>query len=361
MNSDMHIITSKQLMVLIISTQIGVGILFLPAILAKNTGHDGWISILLGGILSILALIIILILLKRYSDKSILDINQLLYGKYLGKFINMIFLSYIYFSAVVSLRLFGEIVQLTVMKLTPPIILTFFIFIPTTYVTWYGLKVICRFSNIILFIILCVFLYWLLIYKNFRIFFLMPIGEAGMEQILKSIYPSFFAYLGFELVAIVYPYISDKEKTMKYAVTANIISTAFHTFIVIITTGVYGETMIRKLVFPIFSMASIYKAPVLDRLDLFFISLWFPAMVCSFSVYFFSAYHVINKMFNIKKNLGFYAFFIFITILLSRIPKDFVDSLKFMKLLNTYGIIVISFLVICTLFSFINKRGVRKK
>ncbi|MBU3183198.1 GerAB/ArcD/ProY family transporter, partial [Clostridium psychrophilum] len=75
-------ITSSQLMGLIVSIQIGAGILSLPANLAMVCGHDGWILILVYGILITAVIFLIIKLMNRYNNKSIYEINKLLYGKY---------------------------------------------------------------------------------------------------------------------------------------------------------------------------------------------------------------------------------------------------------------------------------------
>src|SRR4051794_11483929 len=103
-----HDITSNQLMIYGISAQVGTGILLLPSSLAAEEGHDGWISTLLTGILSILLIIIIMELLKRCSNKSIYEINNLLYGKYLGWFLSFIIFLYLCFATIINLRVLVE-------------------------------------------------------------------------------------------------------------------------------------------------------------------------------------------------------------------------------------------------------------
>ena len=77
-------INSMQLMALTISGQIGIGSLFLPNTLAQKDGHDGWISTLLAGIICTIITILIMLLLRKYSDKTIFGINLLLYGNFWG-------------------------------------------------------------------------------------------------------------------------------------------------------------------------------------------------------------------------------------------------------------------------------------
>ena len=47
MDNRANNITSGQLMALVVSIQVGIGSLNLPNYLSQDSGHDGWISILI--------------------------------------------------------------------------------------------------------------------------------------------------------------------------------------------------------------------------------------------------------------------------------------------------------------------------
>lgn len=358
MLDNKHKITSIQLFVFIIAVQIGIGIITLPSMLVEIAGRDAWISVVLAGIASSFVLVVIMLLLNRYKDKSIFEINSLLYGKYLGCFLNLFIAAYSFGAATLGVRIFTDVVKTSTLKLTPPIFLAFFIMIPTIYLTWYGLKAICRFANILLFIFSLVVIFFMLINKDFRLTFLLPVAGAGIGPITMAIIPSFFGFLGIELVTIIYPNITDKENAMKYALAANLFSMTFFIIVIAFTTGFYGEEMLKKLEFPLFNIARSYKAPVFERIDLFFVALWFPAMASSLRKYFFASYYSINKLFNIKKRGILLAMFYVSAVLASRIPRDLAQTNNFLELLNFIGIGFFSFLCISYLLSFVNKRGV---
>ncbi|SCY31199.1 GerAB/ArcD/ProY family transporter [Alkaliphilus peptidifermentans] len=358
MLDNKHKITSAQLFVFIIVVQIGIGFITLPSAIVQIAAHDGWISILLAGIISTLVLVVIMLLLKRYKDKSIFQITVLLYGKYLGGVINLSIVSYTFIAASLGVRIFTEVMKTSALKMTPPTLLTFFIMLPAIYLAWYGLKAICRFENILLFVFAVVIVFFLLIYKDFRLTFLMPVGGTGIGPISMAIIPSFFGFLGIELIAIIYPNIYDKENAMMYAIAANLFSMTFFVIVLIFLTGFYGETMLRRLEYPFFNIARSYSAPVIERVDLFFVALWFPAMGSSFLNYFFSSYYSINTLFNINKREVFLLIFYIIVALVSRIPKNLVQTNELLEMLNPVGIGLMGFLCLSYLFSFINKRGV---
>lgn len=353
-------ISSIQLMIFIIGAQIGIGILDLPYRLAKNVGHDGWISVLLTGFLTGAASLIILRLLDRYKDKSIYEINRYLYGKYIGVLFNIIILLYLILAVSLGSRLLVEMVKMTVLKLTPPLVLSSFIIIPTVYLVWSGLKPVCRFASLILIMIVLIFLLFLLIGKFIRLTFIMPVGEAGINKIMGGIFTSFFAFLGFELIAVVYPNVTDKQNASKHITIGSIITTLFYTLFTLLTTGFFGENMLKHLIFPLYSLTRSYRAPVLERIDLYFIALWVPAMAISLRAYFYSTYDSINKMFNIKRKTLSILIFTIAAILIGRIPKDLVELYEYLNILSLSGIGVAVFIIMSYIVSLINKRGVQR-
>ncbi|WML35978.1 GerAB/ArcD/ProY family transporter [Clostridium sp. OS1-26] len=125
MEKDRNNITSTQAMTFILTAQVGVGILSLPASLAKAVGHDGWICVITANFISIIAGILITFLLKKYSNKSVLEINRLLYGKYIGTFNNYVLVLYTYLLPAYVLRQFIELLKIGILRNTPAIILSF--------------------------------------------------------------------------------------------------------------------------------------------------------------------------------------------------------------------------------------------
>lgn len=351
-------ISSSQLMLFIISAQTGKGIINVLSLLSKDSGHDGWISILITGLIVICFSFTIDKLLKKYENKSILEINKYIFGKYIGFLLNnLIFLYLLLFGASI-IRIFTLFIRLTLLSKTNIYILSLFILFPFIYITWYGLKPICRFNSIILVILILIIIYIILIGNELKLSFLLPLGESGFNSILKGIRPSFFNYLGVELITVIYPHITNKEKSLKYFIIANSISMGFITIVVASTTALLGENFLKNLAIPLFSMARVYKAPILERVDLYFIGIWFIAFGCSFMCYLYSGYTFMNKLYFLKKkkkSLIFYSIFIFI---ISRIPKNSNQVFNLINIIDYFGIGVFVFLILCYFLSFIFKRGV---
>ncbi|WP_051870503.1 GerAB/ArcD/ProY family transporter [Brevibacillus laterosporus] len=67
-------ISLMQYIFIIHGTQVGIGILTLPRELTEIAGTDGWISILFGGVCSVLTSILITSIMKKHPDKTLYEL-----------------------------------------------------------------------------------------------------------------------------------------------------------------------------------------------------------------------------------------------------------------------------------------------
>ncbi|MED3020348.1 GerAB/ArcD/ProY family transporter, partial [Bacillus thuringiensis] len=95
---------------LIITIQMGVGMLGFERISAKLVGNDAWISTLLFGI-SVNLMIWIIYQILNQGNGDIIAINQNVLGKWIGGIFNFIFLSYIVLLGATTLHTYIEVVH----------------------------------------------------------------------------------------------------------------------------------------------------------------------------------------------------------------------------------------------------------
>lgn len=345
-------------MAFIVSGQIGIGILTFPSILAQKVGHDGWISVIGAGGICLFEGLLITYLLKRYSDKTIFEINNICYGKILGTLLNLGFILYLLFITGVTLRVFEETVNIIILKLTPPLVITLLILLSTIYGISKGLKVISRFAVMLLFSYLILIITLLLAVKYTRYTYLLPIGKAGLLPIIQGIKISSYSFLGFELIAFIYPNIKDKQNVPKYMIVALIFSTIYYALSVIVSIMVFGETKLSMLVFPVYSIEQALEVPVIERLDTLYILFWFPTMAASVRAYLFSTYNSISILFKVKKINPLLTIVIVVEIIISRIPKNFESTYTYSEYAGNIGMIVV-FIIIITFFISIFKKKVK--
>ncbi|HEX9062245.1 MAG TPA: GerAB/ArcD/ProY family transporter, partial [Clostridia bacterium] len=257
-------IKSIQMGLITFFAQTGVGIITIPSLLAREVGHDGWISMLLTGIITIILSMLVIWLLKRYKSKDMYDINALIFGKFIGAGFNFIILLYLFVTTVAGASLFTNFIRITLLQQTPLWVLAPFVSLPSIYLVWQGLKSMGRFLYASLFNYIVIIIFLLLLFKEIRFSFLMPLGDAGFTRILYSIKTSFLAYTGFEIIAFLYPHITDKDKALKWHVIAISASIIFFVFVVGISTAIFGENLLSILNLPFYNLSRVYNAPIVE-------------------------------------------------------------------------------------------------
>lgn len=357
MTGKINQISSWQLVSFIISSQIGLGILTLPSILAKKVGHDGWIPVLLSGMAVLFLVIPIIGLLKRFPGKSILDINVLVYGKIIGMLLNLLLVAYLIFSTGISTRIFVELINIIVLKETPKIVISLLIISPTFYFTVKGLKVVCRFANLLYLAHVLMLLTFLLILRNVRFTYLLPVAKPGFLELIKAMPCTAYSFLGFELAAIFYPNVINKEHTMKHIIIGIIYTAIFFTLITVVPVLLFGEDKLKLLVFPIFNIEQAIRVPVIERLDLFFIIFWFATMAASVRTYFFSSFYCVLKLFNIQRKKLLIFSIILITLIVGRIPPNFESLYAYMDYCAILGMANVGVILISLLISLAKKEA----
>ncbi len=384
-----NLITSKQFMILIFSTMIGVGIISTPYLLVKEVGHNAWLSALMSGIISILLTIIISRLLNIHKDKSIFGINKLLYGKYAGMALNSLYLLYLILKTSIILRLIIEIIHIIIMKTTPSLILSILALICPFYMAFYGLKPICRFSNFVFLILVEIIFLYFVSFSHIRLSFLLPVGNISLPSLLYSMRSTAFSFLGFAFLWLVYPVITDKKNALKYTIWAMVLSTLLFTSTIVVTMGYFGENMLKHIIFPVYYLALVYKVPVFERIDLIFLVIWFPALSMTLKAYFFVTYYWLyqatgyifpkiksnanafsgnNKNKNSltgvkdkKKKIVFLILFSILIVAVSRILKDYNHVLKTIEITDMIGVSLISGMAIIDLIISLIKNAAGSK
>ncbi len=345
-------------MTVVLSSQIGLGILTFPAEIAEVSGHDAWMPVLLGGLVFTVLILLMYALLSRFQSRSIIEINTLLYGRIIGNVVNVILLAYFCLSTFNGIRLYCEFIKLTVLTNTPPLILTCFIILPIFYTAWFGLKTFARFSVISYVGIFVTIVIIVLISNQLHYIFLMPVGGEGLPSILQGAYSTTYALLGPEILAILFPYVTDKKKALKYTLLANTITTLFYAIVVAATTAMFGEKMLEKLVIPVIVLSRTYFAPIFERIDLLYFALWVPNLATSVGAYFLTAELGIKQLFHVKRRDKLaLCLFTAMMLALSRAPKNFNQESSIMQVISIFGLSVIGVMFISLLISLLRKRG----
>lgn len=353
-------ITSRRMALFTFVCQTGIGIIMLPTDLASEVGHDGWISVVITGFLAIIIAALIAFLLKKNPGIGILDANKTVFGKVIGSGLNFLIFIYLLIATSAGARVFVCFLRISLFPLTPPLIMSLLIMMPSFYMVWYGLKTVVRFKTFTVAAYVVILVYIILIYKDIRLTFLMPVGEAGIIPLLYSIKTTYFSFVGLELIAVFYAEITDKENALKWHVLANFFTMLFLLIITAVTTAVFGEKFLPDLSITLFNLFRIYNVDVFERVDLFIIAIWFFAMGCSIRAYMMASWYSLVKICKDKKKIFIFFIYIVVIVVISRIPKDINQVYSFLDIINYSGMGITVFFILSLFISAIKTKGGKK-
>lgn len=353
-------ISARHCGLMILSGEIGLGIISYPADLAQKVGHDGWISILMTGALALVLTLIVMLLLRRYRNRSIYEINRCLFGNWLGQVFNGLLLVYLVMVAGYFLRVFSEYIRLFHLVRIPLPVITLLIIAPTLFLTWKGYRAIGRFSYFMLVVLGAIVLLAVKVFGDLRFSFLQPVAAAGWPRMAGAVPEMFMAFIGLELAVFIYAEVRDRERVLFWGMSATSLTLFLLALVSFCTTGVFGEKLLQRLVAPLFSLSQYAQFPLIERLDLVFFILWFPVLESTFRVYFATAYTGIRKLGHLDNNPLYYGIFTGIVFGLSLIPADLNQTVAIGKGIAVFGSAVILYLAGCWGLSFVRRRGVVK-
>ncbi len=346
----------------IISTQLPLGMLAVARASVEKAGHDGWIPVIMTGLLVVMSQFLIIKLCSRFGGESVLEIVGSLFGKYLGFIFKLVLIGYVAFATAVNIRYFTLVVSVWFFSSTPLWILTVLLISTSVYLVFKGLKGICRFDSIIFLIILITI--FLLGYGFLKIkpTLLMPVGSCGLGGAIAGIPSCAFSYMGFEMLLFIFPYIKDKQNAKKFILWGEGITIAVYTAIALVAVGIFGENYIMERQLILTSLAKLIRFPVFERIDLYFYALWIPGMILCVTSYLFCSFNSIKKTFRVKSSLPLLAVLVLALLIASGYTEDVNAMMKISHLAGfmSYGVGIV-LPVLLLLLAWILKKGGKKK
>lgn len=163
---------------------LGSSLLLIPG---RSAGHDAWIAILLGLAEGLLLSRIYSALAERFPGKTLVEIGDLVYGKYLGRLISIAFLWFLLHTGAMSLTNFTLYFSTLLMPKTPPVVLSLLLILVCCSAAAKGIEVLARCSELLTpLMIAIIILDSLILIGNYHLKHLLPVLETPLPQLLHA-------------------------------------------------------------------------------------------------------------------------------------------------------------------------------
>jgi spore germination protein KB len=250
-------ISHSQLFILILLFEIGTSTLFVPFLVAKAAKQDAWISILVGICGGLLFVCIHGTLVKRYSNLTIVEMSELVLGKWVGKGLSVLFFVYFFVLTAGLFRIIGDFITTHIMPETPIQAIEIIFMLIVVYGTRLGLETFSRTSEMIL--------PWILLFFFLLIFFLLPeiqftnlfpLVEDGIKPVLKGSFLSLgVPFSDIVVFLMITPYVAPAKKLGRVLALGTLAGGLIIFFVVLMSILVLGANQTAQLNYPIYVLA----------------------------------------------------------------------------------------------------------
>lgn len=356
-----EIISTKQLFAILFTLLVGRGLIVLPTLVAKRAQQDGWISIMISGVLSWVLMNLLLFVMQYFEGKTFIEISEFALGKYLGKLPSMLLLFYYLVFAALTIRVVVDLTDTWLLPRTPIEILIISILGLCYYLCRNGLKILGRFDQALLWVVLPIFPLFILPFVQHRnMLMFLPMGGAGFANILQASLPSFYAFLGFECIILLYPYARKNASHRDIVKTCNIamsLVVIFKVFVVVACIAVYGHIELQYFIYPVLEYFKLITFPVIERVEFVMVYFWlfifFGSIVGLFKLVTVGIERLfrVNGYKNISLILTLPAYYI------TRIPQNVPEVFEVIESFSTYSFIgVVALLTFVFTIALIRRR-----
>lgn len=264
-------LSDLQLLALIFIAIVGSTVTYLPRDMAEGAGRDGWIAILAAGIAVFLAACFIYLLCRRFPQKTLGEFSALILGKPLGLLFSGLYILYALLTAGINLRVFVEVSRTWTMFWTPMIVFIALLLVPVLYIVSLGIVPLGRLAELILFTTLLTFLLMLLPMAQFNFIHLKPVGQEGLITIAGAAPRAFYAYMGFETLLVLFPFVKNRHKVYRLYFLAIFLAGVMFAGAAVMVYGVSGVEHARQQIWPLMEYLGTGRFLFIERIDNLFL------------------------------------------------------------------------------------------
>lgn len=297
-------INSNQFLMLVIFFTIGTGILEVPSVLAAENKQDAWIAAIIGMVIGFLLIWCFTTLALWFPKLTYIQINELVYGKWIGKAVSVLFvmMSFIYTSTLLFQS--GNFLNIHIMPNTPMLALNILMAGIMVMGVYLGLETIARSAEIfgaLFFITFIVFA--ALIAPDIQIDNLKPVFEEDLKTMVKSSSFIFLMSSGNAIVLLmIFPaFVNDVKQARKSFLLGNLIGGLIILVITFFCITILGAVKTANEIYPTYELAKrISVGNFIERIEEVMSLLWILSLYFKLILYFYATVLGLSQILNLK-------------------------------------------------------------
>ncbi|OAB41498.1 spore germination protein [Paenibacillus glacialis] len=358
-------ITTAQTVVIISCYMLGSGVLTLPRTLTERVKTaDGWISLILGWLIIMLAGICIVKLCQQFPGKTIYQFVQEIVGSWIGSCLSMLMILYFVAISAFQIRVMAEVTMLYLLESTPiwAIVMSFMWI--GLYLITSGINSIARLFEIILPITIIVLLICMFLSsKIFDINNVRPVLGEGLFPVIRGLKTTILVFLGYEIMIILPAFMQHPQKGVKALIIGTSIPLVLYLITFIMVVGALSVDGVVRSTWPTLDLMRSFEITGLlfERFEFFLLVIWIMQIFSTFTITFYAGSLGLAQLFqkNIQPIMYGLIPIIYIVALLPKNMNELFDFGDFVSSVSIYlfGLLPVLLLLITKIF----KKGAVKE
>ena len=292
-------------------------------IFSHKAGTAGWLLALFSSIVSIIAVLVILRLMKKGGTKDIFtycrEVSPLL-EKIVGAAVILLFL----LTMAVTLRYTIDLNKLVTLLMTPYTIIGFFLLLVTVFVVYAGYEAIARIHAFTVPIIYAVFILLVLCTtRETSVYNLFPILGANSSSFFQSGLLLTSTFADILILWIIAPFLQDYKTVRRVGICSVSISAALVVFSIFYYIMLVPYPVITELLAPVYQFSRLIQFNrFFQQFEAIFFIIWNLASLLYLANALFLASYSAKQVFHLKSRKLTILPFALIAYILSILPKN---------------------------------------
>lgn len=292
-------ITLFEFIIFIHSIQLASGMLIMPSPLANTAGTDGWISIILGWVITSIIGVIIILTLEKNPEKTFKQILITYFGKWLGTVFILLYALYLFFAGFNTLLKATDIVKVWIFPSTPAYQIAILLLLPFIILSLNGIRAITNYSMLVFFFTAWMPLFLLFSLKSsYNPLHLLPIVKEGIYPIIKGVKETITPYAGLEISYFIYPFLQKKHNAIKGILIANTGTMLFYLYVTILSFIYFSPQGIKEVIWPVFHLLKGVRFSFIERLEIIYIAYYLIVFSTTIYPYLFFSLESVTPFFQ---------------------------------------------------------------
>lgn len=335
-------ITVGQIIAILVSTIIGVGVLRLPLISVQSADTGAPLLILLSSISVFVGMWGIAKLGNLFPDETFVEYSQHIIGKWLGWLYTFMIIAFFILLTGFAAREFGAVVVTSVLPRTPLEVTVIVMLVMAVIFTRGDMSTFTYIHSFYLPVILVPLLIITLVsLKDANILFLQPLLGNGFKMMTGM--PEIAAlFQGTFVLAILIPLMQKPKKALKASFWGVAISGGFFIMITVASIALFGVEEIKTIMWPTLGLARATSLPgnTLQRLDVVFLAIWVTAVFTTIFSNYMLTTRALKQFLRLQDHKALALFLLPIIFFVAMFPVETIEMYLYIKVIGIFGLVL---------------------